>query len=519
MPPPVVELTSPVTQVAPIDDDGEDSERPTPSPRRAPAPRRAQTASASGDLENTGAYDDLFGKTVFRRIEDAAVRRAEDDDHDEVEVVESTGKVAAPQETVPSDAPSDEDGDAAPVDEHTSSSGDFIDWVPGVGRAAPEIAQAAARRAAAPEAPEPAYPQVHMAERPPAPNTGSRPAPTRQPGPQTPYEQHAPDGHRTPYGPPSQQRQQGPQGQQGQYPQSAPFDQSHAQHLAQPGPSGAYPPYGGPLSSGAAGQQVGYQAAGGNPPQYHHQGPVNPGAAGDQLGFPGAQGPGSPQHSAARQGPAPQGRPAQRPAAPAPAQQPAPARGRHASAPHPVAPGSPASAAPGRPAAPQQGRPGPASAAGPSRGITLPGAVCANGHANPPERTACRVCGAPLSGQIRTVTRPPLGTVTISGGERFVLDRTAIIGRRPRASRVSANDVPQLITVPSPQQDISRSHLELRLEGWHVVALDLGTTNGTTLHREGFESLRLRPSDGVVLHDGDHLDLGDDVHLQFGERT
>lgn len=109
--------------------------------------------------------------------------------------------------------------------------------------------------------------------------------------------------------------------------------------------------------------------------------------------------------------------------------------------------------------------------------------------------------------------------VLISGGDRFVLDRTAIIGRRPRASRVSANDVPQLVTVPSPQQDISRSHLELRLEGWHVVALDLGATNGTTLYRVGFEPVRLRPREGVVLHDGDHLDLGDDVHLKFGERV
>lgn len=151
--------------------------------------------------------------------------------------------------------------------------------------------------------------------------------------------------------------------------------------------------------------------------------------------------------------------------------------------------------------------------------MTLPGLVCANGHPNAPERGACRDCGAPLSGETRAVTRPPLGTVLLSGGGRFVLDRTAIIGRRPRASRVSGNDVPQLITVPSPQQDISRSHLELRLEGWHVVAIDLGTTNGTTLHREGYEPVRLRPREGVVLHDGDHLDLGDDVHLTFGERA
>ena len=100
-----------------------------------------------------------------------------------------------------------------------------------------------------------------------------------------------------------------------------------------------------------------------------------------------------------------------------------------------------------------------------------------------------------------------------------MLDRGTIVGRRPRASRVSGADVPQLITVPSPQQDISRSHLELRLEGWHVVALDLGTTNGTTLHRTGHEPLRLRPREGTLLHDGDLLDLGDGVHLTYRERS
>ena len=100
-----------------------------------------------------------------------------------------------------------------------------------------------------------------------------------------------------------------------------------------------------------------------------------------------------------------------------------------------------------------------------------------------------------------------------------MLDRSAIVGRRPRASRVSVHDVPQLVTVPSPQQDISRSHLELRLEGWHVVALDLGTTNGTTLYREGADPLRLRPREGVVLHEGDVLDLGDGVHLRMRERA
>ncbi|WP_152354453.1 FHA domain-containing protein [Brachybacterium subflavum] len=149
----------------------------------------------------------------------------------------------------------------------------------------------------------------------------------------------------------------------------------------------------------------------------------------------------------------------------------------------------------------------------PAQAVTLPGAVCENRHANPPEATSCRWCGARIRGGVRTVARPPLGMIGISTGGRFLLDRSAIIGRRPRASRVSGDDVPQLITVPSPQQDISRSHVALRLEGWHVVAEDLRTTNGTTLLRSGESPQRLRSGQSPVLADGDRLDLGDGVVL------
>src|SRR5699024_745949 len=97
---------------------------------------------------------------------------------------------------------------------------------------------------------------------------------------------------------------------------------------------------------------------------------------------------------------------------------------------------------PARRAPAPQRRPPARSAPG---ALGLPGLVCGNGHASSPERAVCRVCHAPLQGPTRTVARPPLGTIWTSYGERIVLDRTAILGRRPRASRVSAQDVPQLI--------------------------------------------------------------------------
>lgn len=145
--------------------------------------------------------------------------------------------------------------------------------------------------------------------------------------------------------------------------------------------------------------------------------------------------------------------------------------------------------------------------------------VCPAGHASSPDRATCRACGAPLAGPVRSVERPSLGTLEISTGGSIPLDRTVVIGRRPRASRVSGDDVPTLITVPSPQQDISRSHVEVRPEGWHVVVVDLATTNGTRLLRGHQEPVRLRPHEGVLLAPGDVLDLGDGVALRWTERA
>ncbi|MGD8169166.1 FHA domain-containing protein [Herbiconiux sp. P16] len=107
------------------------------------------------------------------------------------------------------------------------------------------------------------------------------------------------------------------------------------------------------------------------------------------------------------------------------------------------------------------------------------------------------------------------GRMILSTGETHPLDRPVIIGRRPRANRVQADQVPLLVTVASPEQDISRNHLEVRIEGRHVLAADLDTTNGSVLHREGTPPLRLTPNEPVLLLSGDVIDLGDGITVLF----
>ena len=107
------------------------------------------------------------------------------------------------------------------------------------------------------------------------------------------------------------------------------------------------------------------------------------------------------------------------------------------------------------------------------------------------------------------------GRIRMSTGQEFSLDRAIIIGRRPRSTRSSGDTLPQLVAVESPQQDISRNHLEIRPEAGSCVAIDLHTTNGSTLLRAGAEPMRLHPGEHTVVVSGDVIDLGDGVTVAF----
>jgi hypothetical protein len=107
------------------------------------------------------------------------------------------------------------------------------------------------------------------------------------------------------------------------------------------------------------------------------------------------------------------------------------------------------------------------------------------------------------------------GRIRVSTGQVVTLDRTVIIGRRPRSTRASGANLPHLIAVDSPQQDISRSHLEIRPEGDTVVVIDLHTTNGSTLLRPGADPMRLHPGEQTLVLSGDVVDLGDGVEVAF----
>jgi len=139
---------------------------------------------------------------------------------------------------------------------------------------------------------------------------------------------------------------------------------------------------------------------------------------------------------------------------------------------------------------------------------------CANGHVSPPSATSCRVCGGPVGTQgPQFVAYPVLAVLRASDGSSAQLDRPVLIGRAPSTDR-SDNRAPRLMTVPSPNHDISRTHLEVAPDGWQIVATDLNSTNGTILVRPGgVDRQQLAPGEPVPVQVGSVIELGDGVSI------
>ena len=107
-------------------------------------------------------------------------------------------------------------------------------------------------------------------------------------------------------------------------------------------------------------------------------------------------------------------------------------------------------------------------------------------------------------------TRAP-AKLLMSTGLVVSLNRPVLIGRAPQVTRVTGNEIPRLITVASPNQDISRTHCEVRMDGDDVVVTDLRSTNGVLLLRQGAGAQRLHPGEPTVVEPGVVVDLGEGV--------
>lgn len=112
----------------------------------------------------------------------------------------------------------------------------------------------------------------------------------------------------------------------------------------------------------------------------------------------------------------------------------------------------------------------------------------------------------------------PVASLVFSTGDVVEVDRTVLVGRAPEARQFASHDQPHSITVASPHQEISSTHLEIRpgagADHGSAIATDLGSTNGTILVQPGLAPEDLKPGIAVSLIPGAVLDLGDGVTIQ-----
>jgi hypothetical protein len=122
--------------------------------------------------------------------------------------------------------------------------------------------------------------------------------------------------------------------------------------------------------------------------------------------------------------------------------------------------------------------------------------------------------------QAEAVLAAPVARLTFSSGEVVEVDRPVLVGRAPEVRRLSHLEQPRLVPVPSPHQEISSTHVEIRpgagADHGSAVVTDLGSTNGTLLVQPGLPPEDLQPGIAVQLIPGAIIDLGDGVTIQVG---
>jgi pSer/pThr/pTyr-binding forkhead associated (FHA) protein len=127
------------------------------------------------------------------------------------------------------------------------------------------------------------------------------------------------------------------------------------------------------------------------------------------------------------------------------------------------------------------------------------------------------VCRAAIAPQEPvTVARPCLGRLRLSNGEIYLLDRDAVFGRKPEIPAGRPGPRPNAIVL-TDDRDVSRNHIEIRLDGWRVLALDLGSMNGTQLAGPNLAPRLLPPGTAQEIAPGSVLTLAPDVWIYFEE--
>jgi hypothetical protein len=151
----------------------------------------------------------------------------------------------------------------------------------------------------------------------------------------------------------------------------------------------------------------------------------------------------------------------------------------------------------------------------------IPAVSCPAGHLNPPQLDPirsgkCRICASVVAPQDSIlIPQPTLGVLRLSTGGDIPLDRDVFLGRDPSNNEDRKARKPHILRLPSPGKDISRDHLEIRLIGWRVMVIDLGSANGTTVVIPGGTPEPLIAGGTRIIEPGTQVILADEVSFVY----
>lgn len=141
--------------------------------------------------------------------------------------------------------------------------------------------------------------------------------------------------------------------------------------------------------------------------------------------------------------------------------------------------------------------------------VVVEGILCSRHHFNNPIASYCMVCGISmvhLTHNLVPGPRPTLGFIVFDNGSTYGLDRSYVVGREP--GQIGEVNVAPL-AIHDDNETLSRRHAEIRLVGWDVHIVDLGSTNGTFVWDVSFERWnQIAPNTPVLLSPGDTVALG-----------
>ena len=105
--------------------------------------------------------------------------------------------------------------------------------------------------------------------------------------------------------------------------------------------------------------------------------------------------------------------------------------------------------------------------------------------------------------------RPRPFRLRLADGTLVPLDQPVYLGRKPSVPRIHPGGTPLLVTLDSPQREVSSTHLELTTVGGAIVASDTKSTNGSVVRVPGAAPRTLLGGESAVVTPGTVIELGD----------